>query len=118
MVFFMKADWITKVADRLEANVRQRKGEHATIVCASGVSPSGPIHLGNLREVMTVHLVAEELRSRGRHVDHIHSWDDYDRLRKVPAGVSEDFAQYIGMPYSEVPDPGNEYEFVRNAFYR
>ncbi|GCF07747.1 lysine--tRNA ligase [Dictyobacter arantiisoli] len=106
----MKADWVTKVADRVEASVRQRKGEDATIVCASGISPSGPIHLGNLREPMTVHLVAEELRGRGWKVDHIHSWDDYDRLRKVPAGTPADFAQYIGMPYADIPDPFGEYD--------
>jgi lysyl-tRNA synthetase class 1 len=106
----MKTDWVTKIADRVEANVRQTKGEHATIVCASGISPSGPIHLGNLREVMTVHLVSEELRSRGWQVDHIHSWDDYDRLRKVPAGVTPDFARYIGMPIAEVPDPFGEFD--------
>ena len=106
----MKADWITKIADRVEANVRQTKGEQATIVCASGISPSGPVHLGNLREVMTVHLVAEELRSRGRSVDHVHSWDDYDRLRKVPAGVSADYEKYIGTPICDVPDPFGEYD--------
>jgi lysyl-tRNA synthetase class 1 len=106
----MKTDWVTKIADRVEAHVRQTKGEHATIVCASGISPSGPIHLGNLREVMTVHLVAEELRSRGRQVDHVHSWDDYDRLRKVPAGVTPDFAQYIGMPIADIPDPFGAYD--------
>jgi lysyl-tRNA synthetase class 1 len=43
-------------------------------------------------------------------VDHIHSWDDYDRLRKVPAGVAPDFARYIGMPIADVPDPFGEYE--------
>jgi lysyl-tRNA synthetase class 1 len=59
---------------------------------------------------MTVHLVSEELRSRGRQVDHIHSWDDYDRLRKVPAGVTPDFARYIGMPIADVPDPFGEYD--------
>jgi len=106
----MKTDWVTKIADRVEAHVRQTKGEHATIVCASGISPSGPIHLGNLREVMTVHLVSEELRSRGRQVDHIHSWDDYDRLRKIPAGVTPDFARHIGMPIADVPDPFGEYD--------
>jgi lysyl-tRNA synthetase class 1 len=106
----MKADWVTKVADRVEASVRQRKGDDATIVCASGISPSGPIHLGNLREPMTVHLVAEELRGRGWKVDHIHSWDDYDRLRKVPAGVPAEFANYIGMPYADIPDPFGEYD--------
>ena len=84
--------WITRVADRVEQRVLRDKGEGATIVCASGVSPSGPIHLGNLREVMTVHLVAEELRDRGWSVDHVHSWDDFDRLRKLPAGVPAEFA--------------------------
>ncbi|GCE05867.1 lysine--tRNA ligase [Dictyobacter aurantiacus] len=106
----MKADWVTKVADRVEASVRQRKGENATIVCASGISPSGPIHLGNLREPFTVHLVVEELRGRGWKVEHIHSWDDYDRLRKVPAGIPAEYAQYIGMPYADIPDPFGEYD--------
>ena len=59
---------------------------------------------------MTVHIVSEELRSRGWQVDHIHSWDDYDRLRKVPAGVAPDFARYIGMPIADVPDPLGEYD--------
>ncbi|GHO83396.1 lysine--tRNA ligase [Dictyobacter formicarum] len=106
----MKADWVTKVADRIEASARQRKGENATIVCASGISPSGPIHLGNLREPFTVHLVVEELRGRGWKVDHIHSWDDYDRLRKVPAGIPAEYAKYIGMPYADIPDPFGEYD--------
>ncbi len=106
----MKADWVTKIAERVEAQVRQTKGENATIVCASGISPSGPIHLGNLREVMTVHLVAEELRGRGWQVDYIHSWDDFDRLRKVPAGVSSEYEKYIGTPISDVPDPSGTYD--------
>ena len=61
----------------------ERTGSGA-IVCASGISPSGPIHLGNLREVMTPHLVADEIRRRGRDVVHLLSWDDYDRFRRVP----------------------------------
>lgn len=104
--------WITRVADRVEKRVLRdpEKGEGATIVCASGVSPSGPIHLGNLREVMTVHLVTEELRLRGRNAVHIHSWDDFDRLRKVPAGVPPGFAEHVGRPLADIPDPSGEYE--------
>ena len=75
------------------------------IVCASGISPSGPIHMGNLREVFTTHLVAEALRRRGRQVVHLHSWDDYDRFRKVPDGVDPAFERYVGMPLGEIPDP-------------
>ena len=40
---------------------------------ASGASPSGPIHLGNLREFLTPHFVAEEMRRRGLRVRHLHS---------------------------------------------
>lgn len=96
---------MVSVADRVERKVLANKGLDATIVCASGVSPSGPIHLGNLREVMTVHLVVEELRQRGWNVDHIHSWDDFDRLRRVPVGTPEEFEEHIGRPISDIPDP-------------
>jgi lysyl-tRNA synthetase class 1 len=94
------ATWSERLAQEIEA----RAGD-GPIVCASGISPSGPIHMGNLREVFTTHLVAEALRARGRDVVHLHSWDDYDRLRKVPAGVDPAWEQHIGKPLARVPDP-------------
>lgn len=105
-----KRDWVEQIGDAVERQVQRVKGEPAAIICASGISPSGPVHLGNLREVMTVHLVAEELRARGRSVEHLHFWDDYDRLRKIPAGVAPEFARYVGYPLADVPDPFGEYE--------
>ena len=63
------------------------------------------MHLGNLREFLTVHFVAEEIRRRGVPVRHLHSWDDYDRFRKVPAGVDPSWEEHIGRPLSGVPDP-------------
>jgi lysyl-tRNA synthetase class 1 len=101
--------WLEQAADLVE-QAMAGAGRSGPIVCASGISPSGPIHLGNLREVMTVHAVADALRRRGHQVDHIHSWDDFDRLRKVPEGVPPEFAQHVGRPLSAVPDPGGEYE--------
>jgi lysyl-tRNA synthetase class 1 len=95
------AVWSERLAEEVEARIAPGK----PIVCASGISPSGPIHMGNLREVFTTHLVAEALRARGHDVVHLHSWDDYDRLRKVPAGVDPAFAQYVGMALARVPDP-------------
>lgn len=95
-------DWVTRAADDA---VRHAGEGAALITVASGASPSGPIHLGNLREFLTVHLVAEELRGRGLPVRHLHSWDDYDRFRKVPAGVDESWSEHIGRPLSAVPDP-------------
>jgi lysyl-tRNA synthetase class 1 len=97
--------WTEQVADRVVAAADERKGPYATIVVASGISPSGPIHLGNLREVLTPHLVAEAIARRGRAVEHLHSWDDLDRFRKVPAGAPTDLERHIGKPLVDVPDP-------------
>src|SRR6266516_4009454 len=76
-----ETDWVDRFADEVVAEA-QRRAPDRPIVCASGLSPSGPIHLGNLREVMTPHLVADEIRRRGHDCVHILSWDDYDRFRK------------------------------------
>ncbi|MER6472799.1 lysine--tRNA ligase [Streptomyces collinus] len=100
-------DWVSRFADEvIEESERRAPGK--PVVVASGLSPSGPIHLGNLREVMTPHLVADEIRRRGREVRHLISWDDYDRYRKVPAGVAgvdESWAEHIGKPLTSVPAP-------------
>src|SRR5690348_15469213 len=101
-------DWVTRAADDTIRHAEQTRGEAGgdrLITCASGASPSGPIHLGNLREFITPHFVAEELRRRGVPVRHLHSWDDFDRFRKVPAGVPAEWAEHIGRPLSAVPDP-------------
>ncbi|MEU1460106.1 lysine--tRNA ligase [Streptomyces sp. NPDC005727] len=101
------ADWVSRFADDvIEESERRAPGK--PVVVASGLSPSGPIHLGNLREVMTPHLVADEIRRRGRRVRHLISWDDYDRYRKVPAGIAgvdESWAEHIGKPLTSVPAP-------------
>ncbi len=100
-------DWVSRFADEvIEESERRAPGK--PVVVASGLSPSGPIHLGNLREVMTPHLVADEVRRRGHQVRHLISWDDYDRYRKVPAGVAgvdESWAEHIGKPLTSVPAP-------------
>jgi lysyl-tRNA synthetase, class I len=97
-------DWVARTAAEVWAEgQRRRPGEVPT--CASGISPSGPVHLGNLRELMIPHLVADEIRRRGRPCRHILSWDDYDRFRRVPAGLPQEFAEHIGRPLSAVPDP-------------
>ncbi|WP_150273881.1 lysine--tRNA ligase [Paenibacillus tepidiphilus] len=93
--------WSEKIAARLIAEHPQRE----TFVCASGISPSGQVHIGNFREVATTWFVAEALRKQGKQARFIFSWDDYDRFRKVPAGIDPGYAQYIGLPYTQVPCP-------------
>lgn len=102
-----ETDWVSRFADEVIAE-SERRAPGKPVVVASGLSPSGPIHLGNLREVMTPHLVADEIRRRGHEVRHLISWDDYDRYRKVPAGVAgvdDSWAEHIGKPLTSVPAP-------------
>jgi lysyl-tRNA synthetase, class I len=102
-------DWVARTAGQVRAEgERRHPGEVPT--CASGISPSGPVHLGNLRELMIPHLVANEVRRGGAPCRHILSWDDYDRLRRVPAGFPEEFEEHIGRPLTSVPDPCGEHE--------
>jgi lysyl-tRNA synthetase class 1 len=97
-------DWVARTAGQVRAEgERRHPGEAPT--CASGISPSGPVHLGNLRELMTPHFVADEVRKQGAPCRHILSWDDYDRYRRVPAGFDPSFAEHIGRPLTAVPDP-------------
>ncbi|RKN09796.1 lysine--tRNA ligase [Streptomyces radicis] len=99
-----ETDWVSRLADEVIAEA-ERRAPGKPVVCASGLSPSGPIHLGNLREVMVPHLVADEIKRRGIPCEHVLSWDDYDRFRKVPAGVDPSWSEHIGKPLTSVPAP-------------
>jgi len=102
-------DWVARTAELVRAEgERKHPGEAPT--CASGISPSGPVHLGNLRELMVPHLIADEVRRGGAPCRHILSWDDYDRFRRVPGGYPESFNEYIGRPLSAVPDPCDRHQ--------
>src|SRR5260370_4829215 len=97
-------DWAAGTAGEGRAEGERRHPGLAP-TCASGISPSGPVHRGNRRELMIRHLVADEVGGQGAPCRHILSWDDYDRLRRVPAGLPESFAEHIGRPLTSVPDP-------------
>jgi lysyl-tRNA synthetase class 1 len=102
-------DWVSGLADQVIVAAK-RRAPGKPVVVASGLSPSGPIHLGNLREVMTPHLVADEIRRRGVECVHLLSWDDYDRFRRVPAGIDPSWSRHIGKPLTSVPAPeGSRY---------
>jgi lysyl-tRNA synthetase, class I len=82
------------------------------ITVAAGITPSGVVHVGNFREVITVDLVARALRDRGLDVRFIYSWDDFDVFRKVPADAPQPdmLAQQLGRSIADVPDPWGEHD--------
>ena len=93
-------------ADRMADKIISEKGDLDSYTCASGITPSGTVHLGNFREIITVDLVVRALRDRGKNVRFIYSWDDYDVFRKVPANMPdpEILEKYLRYPITEVPD--------------
>lgn len=75
--------------------------------CASGISPSGVVHIGNFREVITSDLVGRALQDRGKKVRFLYSWDDYDALRKVPANLPQPelIEANLRKALAQIPDP-------------
>ena len=97
-------------ADKLADEVIRRKPDKEEYVCAAGISPSGSVHIGNFRDIATSYFVYRALLKKGKKARMVFSWDEYDRLRKVPKNVSDylgnnSFEQYIGYPYADIPDP-------------
>jgi lysyl-tRNA synthetase, class I len=97
--------WAESLADQ----VIERFPDVATYTGAAGISPSGPVHFGNFRDVSVTLSVLDALKGRGKQVRFVYSWDDFDRFRKVPDGVPASFSEHIGKPLSAVPDPDGKY---------
>jgi lysyl-tRNA synthetase class 1 len=103
-------------ADQFAQEVVAEKGEKGLYTCASRISPSGKIHFGNIREIMTAELVKRALIKKGKRARVLHHWDDFDRFRKVPPAIPENYEKYIGVPYCFIPDPFNCHESYAHHF--
>ena len=109
-------NWAKEVAIKI---IEERPNEDIYTI-ASGVSPSGFVHIGNFREIATPYLVAKELKNLGKKVRFILSFDEFDRFRKVPGNIDSIYEKYIGMPYVDIPSPFTDNEsyasFMENRF--
>jgi len=94
-------------ADSIAIKLISQSPKKEKFICAAGISPSGIVHIGNFRDVITSDLVVRALKDRGYDAELIFSWDDYDRLRKIPKNVPESFDKYLWSPLAEIPDPYN-----------
>ena len=101
-------------ADEAAAKIIFEKGEKELYTCASGITPSGSVHIGNFREIISVELVVRALRDMGKKVRFIYSWDDYDVFRKVPENMpkQDELKNCLRLPITKVPDP-----WERNSSY-
>lgn len=96
--------WSDKIAD----SIIKKNPNKEEYVCAAGISPSGSIHIGNFRDIATSLFVVKALMRKGKKAKLLFSWDEFDRLRKIPVNVQKidgDMEKYIGYPYVDVPNP-------------
>ena len=72
---------------------------------STGISPSGPIHVGNMREILTGDIINRALHDKNLETRFIYLCDDLDPLRKVYPFLDSSYSQYVGMPLSYIPAP-------------
>jgi lysyl-tRNA synthetase class 1 len=98
--------WAEVLADELLK--KQQKD-----VLATGITPSGPIHIGNMREILTTDAVYRCLIEKGGDAEFIYVCDDFDPLRKVYPYLPQTYEQYVGKAISEIPCPcGNHVSYA------
>ncbi len=92
--------WADVVVNKL---IKNRKEEQYTI--ATGITPSGHIHIGNARETLTADAIYKTLKERGIDAKLIFIADTFDPLRKRYPFLPEEYEEYVSLPISEIPCP-------------
>lgn len=87
-----------------DALVKDLTGDHRV---STGISPSGPIHVGNMREILTGDMIHRALLKKGLRSDFIYLCDDMDPpLRKVyPFLPPQGYQEHVGKPLFKIPSP-------------
>ncbi|MEW5804386.1 MAG: lysine--tRNA ligase [bacterium] len=95
--------WGDQIADQI---LNRPMPEDHVYRIVTGITPSGSIHIGNLREVATADVIYRILQERGKRAELLYIADDYDPLRKVyPFLNPQKYQHFIGHPLSEIPCP-------------
>ncbi|MFW9974245.1 MAG: lysine--tRNA ligase [Candidatus Thorarchaeota archaeon] len=71
---------------------------------STGKSTSGTIHIGFVRELIIADVIKRKLLEAGKKALTLFVIDDYDPVRSFPPSVSLSLDEWVGKPYSAVPD--------------
>jgi len=71
---------------------------------STGKSTSGTIHIGFVRELIIADVIKRKLIEAGKKAHTLFVIDDYDPVRSFPPSVSLSLDEWLGKPYSDVPD--------------
>lgn len=105
-------------ADVIAEKLLEKGKEH---VVSSGITPSGPIHVGSMREILTADAIARAIRDKGGEAELIYVADTADPLRKVyPFLENLGYEKWVGYPLAEIPAPNDEgtyADYFLNPFF-
>jgi lysyl-tRNA synthetase class 1 len=93
-------------ADVLARELKEKGEKH---LISTGITPSGYIHVGSLREAITAQAVFKALKDKGVDVKLIYLVDSFDPLRKRYPFLPEKYEQEIGKPISFMTCPCGEH---------
>ncbi|ABE52748.1 lysine--tRNA ligase [Methanococcoides burtonii] len=96
---------ITHWADVIAEEAAKNGNKH---LVSTGITPSGHIHIGNMREVVTADAAYRAMNDAGLESEFIYIADNFDPLRKVYPFLPESYAEHVGKPISEIPCPCGE----------
>ena len=92
--------WSLAIAEDIVEKRKEKKH-----VVATGITPSGAIHVGNLREIIIADAVHAALLDMGVDARLIYVADTFDPLRRRYPFLPPEYETHIGKPLSEIPDP-------------
>ena len=104
-----------------------KSGKHTPYWVDDMKTPSGRVHIGSVRAVLTHYFVYRALVDAGVEAKFSYVFEDHDPFDKVPSYLNkEDFEEYLGLPLYKVPSPeegyksyghrwGKEYEEIFNG---
>lgn len=91
--------WIQDLVDK----VVERDPEEYLMV--TGKSMSGSVHIGFMKEIIIADVIKRELQALGKKAKTVFISDDYDPIRSFPPSLTLSPDEYMGVPYSDAPDP-------------
>lgn len=101
-------------ADQLARDIMTRKKmqysgdavqDFSKFTVKTSASISGVLHIGRLSDTIRGESVYRALKEAGAKAELIWVAEDMDPLRKIPEGVPKKFAEYLGAPVTDIPDP-------------
>jgi lysyl-tRNA synthetase class 1 len=91
--------WVTEYTDQ----IINEFGDEDVINIATGISLSGPVHVGHLREFMTGAVVCNSLQNKGYKTELTAFADDMDPLKHKYDFLPDEYKNYIGVPLYLIP---------------